>query len=102
MWGVSRTARTPASPAWGDHLTPEQREEFARDGIIRFPRVIAPADHLADGVWAHLAGRGIVRDDPATWPAGALHHLDGIHAPPELDRGYASVLDALWGAGCWK
>jgi hypothetical protein len=73
--------------------------EFGRDGLVRFSGAIEPASGLADGVWAHLARRGIARDDPGTWPTGAVHHLAGVGPSPELDHGYTKVLDAVFGAG---
>jgi hypothetical protein len=79
----------------------EQLAQFTRDGLVRFPGVIEPGAGLADGVWRHLGGRGIARDDPATWPSGQVHDLRGIGAGPELDCGYARALDAFFGAGCW-
>jgi hypothetical protein len=78
-----------------------QREQFARDGLRRFRRAIEPASGLADGVWAHLARRGIVRDDPTTWPSGAVHHLAGVGSSRALERGCAGALDAHFGIGRW-
>ena len=42
-----------------------------------------------------------MRDDPSTWPNGAVHHLDGAGRSPELARGYAVVLDTMLGSGRW-
>jgi hypothetical protein len=83
-------------------LDSEQLAQFSRDGFVRFPGAIEPATHVADGVWEHLAGRGIVRDDPSTWPSGPVHHLEGVGGGSELDRGYAVALDALFGSGRWS
>jgi hypothetical protein len=77
------------------------RGAFRRDGLVRFAGAITPADGLTDALWTHLGNRGIARDDPSTWPRGALHNLDGIGASAELDRGYALALDSLLGAGRW-
>jgi hypothetical protein len=77
------------------------RDTFRRDGLARFASAVTPVDRLSESLWTHLAKRGIARDDRSTWPQGALHHLDGIGASPELDRGYAVALDAVLGAGRW-
>ena len=80
----------------------DELETFARDGLMRFPGAIDDAADVADRVWAHLAGRGIERDDPTTWPEGAVHQLHGIGSSPGQERGYARALDAVLGAGRWK
>ena len=77
-------------------------ETFARDGLMRFPGAIDDAAGIADRVWTHLAGRGIARDDPTTWPQGAVHQLHGVGSSPGQERGYALALDTVLGPGRWK
>jgi Phytanoyl-CoA dioxygenase (PhyH) len=83
-------------------LSADERETFGRDGLIRFRAAIDDAVDIADRVWAHLGGRGIARDDAATWPQGAVHQLHGIGSSPGQERGYALALDSVLGAGRWK
>jgi hypothetical protein len=80
----------------------DERETFARDGLMRFPGAIDDAADIADRVWAHLAGRGIGRDDSTTWPQGAVRQLHGVGSSPGQERGYALALDTVLGAGRWK
>jgi hypothetical protein len=80
----------------------DEMQTFARDGLIRFPGAIEDVADIAERVWAHLAGRGIARDDRASWPQGAVHQLHGIGSSPGQQRGYALALDTVLGAGRWK
>jgi hypothetical protein len=67
-------------------LTPVQREEFDRSGIVRVPGAIAPRSvrEMCDRVWAALNRRyQIRRDDPATWKA---RRLAGFHDVPKSEN----------------
>jgi hypothetical protein len=90
-------------------ITPEQREEFARVGILRLPGAIAPADAEAmrNCVWSALQKRYFVRSDaPETWRA---LRITGTHDLPK-SVSFAQVgspavreaLDDLVGRGNWE
>jgi hypothetical protein len=90
-------------------LTPQQREEFDRSGIVRVPGAIGSRDAAAmcDRVWETLGRRfKIRRDDPDTW--GALR-VAGFHDLPKSENfeqiGSSAVreaLDNLLGDGNWQ
>jgi hypothetical protein len=51
-------------------LTPDQRQQFLTDGLVRLPRVIPTdaAEAMGEHIWAALAEqRGVLRDRPDTW-----------------------------------
>jgi hypothetical protein len=90
-------------------LTPEQRAEFDRTGIVKLPGAFErhDAERMQAVLWDEMARRyGIERDDTSTWYR---------HAPTRLtttkkSRAFASILgstvtaalDDLLGAGRWQ
>jgi len=90
-------------------LTVEQRNEFARFGILRIAAAIAPKDNEAmrDVVWTALQRRyQIRRDVPDTWKA---RRIIGMHDLPKsatfAQIGSTQVreaLDDLLGRGNWE
>ena len=90
-------------------LTPEQREELDRYGIVRLPGAIAPrnVNEMCDRVWAMLDRRyQICRDDPDTWGA---RRVAGFHDLPKSENfeqvaspAVCDALDSLFGAGNWR
>ena len=89
-------------------LSPGQRDEFDRRGVLRLPEFYAldAVDAMADRVWEDLAIRfGIRRDQPESWGSatpGKFQGLrksgafDGLQSPEMRD-----LADALLGAGAW-
>lgn len=90
-------------------MTPEQRDEFARVGILRMPGAIAPrdAEEMRNCVWSALQKRYYVRSNaPETWQAlriTGMHDLPKsatfaqIGSPPVCE-----ALDDLVGRGNWE
>lgn len=80
-------------------LTPAQREQFHRTGLLRLPGAIPRGDTAAmcDRIWDHLnEAHGIVRTDPATWLTGRLSHLQRAAVHNEFHRlGSPAVRTAL-------
>ncbi len=101
-------------------LSPDERAEFARSGLLRLPAAIAAATAAAmlDRCWQCLSDRhGIVRDRPDTWPHQALAPAQGAgQRPPHLLRALRrtgafdpmatdrvrAALDDLLGADAWR
>src|SRR5262245_12407858 len=88
-------------------LTPEQRDELERTGVLHLPDVVARADAAAieDRVWALLAETGVRRDDPSTWRATnprerkALKKVDAFAAfDNDVTRAF---IDDLLEPGTW-
>ena len=88
-------------------LTQAEIDAFVRDGYVAVrgavPDVVLRA--CRDVIWAELAGRGIARDDPATWtepvvripcPEGGPFAEAGPTAPVR------EACDQLIGAGRWR
>ncbi len=67
-------------------LTPEQRAQFERDGVVRIPGAFAADEAAAmrDVVWTELESRGIRRDHPSTWVDEAPSHLQHLKSRPEF------------------
>ena len=90
-------------------LTPQQREEFDRLGIVRVPGAIASRDAatMCDRVWETLGRRfKIRRDDPDTWGA---RRVAGFHDLPKSENfeqigspAVREALDNLLGEGNWQ
>jgi ectoine hydroxylase-related dioxygenase (phytanoyl-CoA dioxygenase family) len=90
-------------------LTTEQRDEFARDGILRLPGAIPPkaAATMCDVVWDALRRHyGVRRDAPDTWNK---KRIAGTHDLPKAAT-FAQVaspavreaLNDLYGRGNWQ
>jgi hypothetical protein len=90
-------------------MTPEQREEFDRLGIVRVQGAIAPRDasKMCDRVWDTLGRRFQIRkDDPSTWGA---RRVAGFHDLPKSENfeeigspAVREALDNLFGRGNWQ
>jgi hypothetical protein len=90
-------------------LTPQQREDFDRLGIVRVPGAIASRDaaNMCDRLWETLARRfKIRRDDPGTWGA---RRVAGFHDLPKSENFeqigspvVREALDNLLGEGNWQ
>ncbi len=90
-------------------LSPAQRVEFDRRGILRLPATIPPADVTAmrQRLWQHLADtHGTLPDRPETWTVGSpaqFQKLTGTGAFDALAAGpLCAVIDGLLGAGRWQ
>jgi Phytanoyl-CoA dioxygenase (PhyH) len=62
-------------------LTPEQREQFLAEGLIRIPGVISSEtiEPMLERIWRALAGKyGALRDQPQTWPSGLREPVDAL------------------------
>jgi hypothetical protein len=64
------------------------------------------AGAMADAVWASLAARGVVREDPTTWPSGFVTKNQALRKSRIFD-GFASAataaaLDERLGRGGWR
>nr|AHE14692.1 DAK2 domain protein [uncultured bacterium] len=90
-------------------LSPRQRDEFHRLGLLRLPRA-APASAVTamlNRLWAFLSAQhGIKRDRVETWTPGPARHLQalrrsGAFAPMGSDL-VLRALDDLLGAGGWR
>jgi hypothetical protein len=90
-------------------LTPQQREEFDRRGLVRLPGAV-PVDAVAamrDRFWAFLlAEHRIDRDRVETWTTERPRRLQalrrsGAFAPMASDQ-VRGALDDLLGAGGWR
>ena len=90
-------------------ITSEQREGFARGGILRLPGAIARRDavEMCNSVWSALQKRHHVRSDaPDTWQA---LRITGMHDLPK-SANFAQIgspavceaLDDLVGHGNWE
>jgi hypothetical protein len=67
-------------------MTPEQREEFDRLGVVHVPGAIASHDaaKMCDRVWETLGRRfQIRRDDSNTWGA---RRVAGFHDLPKREN----------------
>ena len=88
-------------------LAADQRSQIARTGVVPIPGVVdrAVAAQMADAVWAFLAGRGIDRAQPSTWPHGFVSKHQGLRKRRVFD-GFdteltAAIVNDLLGAGAW-
>ena len=90
-------------------MTAEQRDEFARVGILRMPGAIARRDaaEMCNSVWSALQKRYQVRRNaPDTWQA---QRITGTHDMPKSvtfaqvgSPAVREALDALVGRGNWE
>lgn len=84
-----------------------QRSELATTGVVALPRVLSASEAgaLEDRVWEHLVRRGIVRDDPSTWPAGFQSKLQGLRQSGVFNTfgtpAVSALLDEVLGAGAF-
>lgn len=90
-------------------LTPEQRAEFERTGIVKLDGVFsaAEASRMRDVVWSELRHRhGIERDDPTTWnrhpPTGMKSSKKHRAFEPIFGPAMAGALDGLFDADGWR
>lgn len=78
---------------------------FIRDGYVAIRGAVDAATVTAcrERVWESMAGRGVRRDDPASWPP--LVQVDDLSGGPFAAAGTAPLLtgacDELIGAGRW-
>ena len=90
-------------------MTPEQRDAFARSGLVHLPGAVPPdvIQRIRDRVWEEAARRRDVRrDDPSTWRTVPPRCLKGVRErdglfDPLLGPGVCDVVDALLGDGRW-
>jgi hypothetical protein len=90
-------------------LSPQQRDDFDRHGLLRLPVAIPAGDVtiMSDRCWDFLAARhGVERDRVDTWPAGPARHLQALRrsgAFTPMESGpVRQALDDLLGAGGWQ
>lgn len=90
-------------------LTPEQREQFDRFGIVRLPGAIprADADAMCDSVWDVLGRRHqILRDDPDTWKRQRVMGTNPIPKSMTFAQigspAVCAAMDDLLGRGNWQ
>jgi hypothetical protein len=80
-------------------LTPIQRDEFTRSGLLRLPGTLpAPAvAAMRDRAWAFLASEhGHDPDRPSTWAPGPVRRLQSLRRQdPFAEMAAEPVLDAL-------
>jgi hypothetical protein len=89
-------------------LTPEQRAEFDRRGVLRLPGFYPRRDIevMADRLWADLAERfGILRDRPDSWTVAMPAHFRTLARSGAFNalwsREMCGLADALLGPGAW-
>jgi hypothetical protein len=90
-------------------LSPQQRDEFDRQGLLRLPGAIPLADTTAmcDRLWEFMADKhGIERDRPETWPIDVPRRFQaltraGVFDPMGNDV-VCAALDDLLGADRWQ
>ena len=88
-------------------LTAEQLEQLRTVGWTRIPGVVGAgeAEAMAARIWDLYAKRGVVRDDPTTWPVGLTSKNQELRRSGALDRftnpRTERLLDELLGAGSW-
>jgi ectoine hydroxylase-related dioxygenase (phytanoyl-CoA dioxygenase family) len=86
-------------------LDAAQCETFARDGVVRVPAAF-DSTRMEDAVWSYLTRRGVVRDDPATWPQGLVSHLRSLRDAAVFasigEQTTCTAVDQLLGKDCWK
>ena len=90
-------------------LTEQQRQEFARDGILALRRAFSADDaaRMQDVLWDELRTRhGIERSDRSTWKAGEAFGMKTSKRSkafePICGPAVAHVLDELLGEGGWE
>jgi hypothetical protein len=90
-------------------LSPEQRAEFDRLGLLRLPAVIpaAAVSLMRDRFWDHLSARhGIDRDRAETWTVEHPRHLQSLRRSGAFaamaSDGVRRALHDLLGPGCWQ
>jgi Phytanoyl-CoA dioxygenase (PhyH) len=103
------TRERAADEAGRTMLSPAQRAEFDRRGILRLPAAIPPAEVTAmrERVWRHLLDKdGIHPDRPGTWPAAPPAQFQKLTGTGAFDAMATSPLtaaiDGLLGAGQWQ
>ena len=90
-------------------LSPAQRDEFDRRGILRLPATIAPADVTAmrQRLWQHLLDTYAIHPDrPETWTVHKPAHFQKLTGTGAFDAmatdEICAVVDHLLGAGRWQ
>jgi hypothetical protein len=90
-------------------LTPEQRDEFDRRGVVRLPGFYprADIDVMADRLWQDLERRfGILRDRPETWTIAGPAHFQALKRSGAFNAlgspRMSDLADALLGVGKWE
>jgi hypothetical protein len=89
-------------------LSPRDRDEFQRTGLLRLPQAVPAADVAAmrDRFWEFLGARfGMAPDRPETWATGTPRHLQALRRSGAFAAMAApavrSALDDLLGPGGW-
>jgi hypothetical protein len=89
-------------------LTGEQRATLDTTGWVRLPQVVERevVEAMADAVWASLAGRGVVRERPETWPVGLVSKLQALRKGGVFDAfgtapATVQLVEELLGTGGW-
>jgi hypothetical protein len=81
-------------------------DSFVRDGFVAVRHAVDAGTTAAcrELIWQSMARRGLLRQDPATWPA--LARIDDLDAEPFTAAGCSPALtaayDELIGPGRWK
>jgi hypothetical protein len=90
-------------------LTPQQRDEFLRCGVLRIPGAVPSrdADAMCDSVWNVLRARyGTRRDDPKTWKAqriaGTKDRPKSMTFEQIANPALRAVFDDLLGSAAWE
>ena len=90
-------------------LSPQQREDFDRLGLLRLPAAVPPSDVAAmrDRFWEFLATRhGIDRADAGTWSTTTPRGLQALRRSHAFDamasEHVREALDDLLGTGGWQ
>ena len=90
-------------------LTPEQRDEFDRCGILRVPGAVPArdAEAMCDQVWRVLSGRyGAHRNDPESWKAQRIAGWKDFPKSMTFaevgSSAMRAIFDALLGSDEWE
>jgi hypothetical protein len=90
-------------------LSPQQRDEFDRRGLLRLPGAtpLADAITMCDRVWEFMAARhGIRRDRPQTWTVEVPRQFQALTRAkvfePMGNEVVCGALDDLLGVGRWQ
>ena len=90
-------------------LTPDQRDEFHRTGLLRLPRAVpaADTDAMRERLWRHLAvTRGISAERAQTWPQASPRRLQALRRTGAFaamaGEPLRTALDDLLGTGGWR
>jgi Phytanoyl-CoA dioxygenase (PhyH) len=90
-------------------LSPSQRDEFDRRGLLRLPATITAPEVAAmrERVWDHLFDKHAIKADrPDTWTPHTPAHFQKLTATGAFDAmatgEICTAIDDLLGGGCWQ